>query len=203
MRVARRRRGPGPVGPDRGSAGPVVLCTGSAGQTRELGAAVAGVLQPGDVVLVAGELGAGKTTLVKGMASGLGVADTVTSPTFTLVRPYPCDPARRPPVMSSIDGAAPVRVMLHADLYRLDRLGEVADLALAELVEESAVALVEWGDVAEPLLGRDALGVRLDAGRTEDERRVTIMTAGSWAPRRTTLVTALRTWVDEGSEDAR
>jgi tRNA threonylcarbamoyladenosine biosynthesis protein TsaE len=181
----------------------VVLRTGSAGQTRELGAALAGVLLPGDVVLVAGELGAGKTTLVQGVGSGLGVADAVTSPTFTLVRPYRCDPARRRPVTASLDGASPVRVMLHADLYRLDRLGEVADLALAELVEESAVALVEWGDVAEPLFGRDTLEIRLDMGRTEDQRRVTIMTAGSWEPRRAALVTAVRTWVDEGSEDDR
>ena len=87
----------------------------------------------------------------------------MTSPTFTLVRSYPCSTPpgsadRQPPT------TAAVRTFLHADLYRLEHLGEVVDLAIAELVEDDAVAVVEWGDVAEPVLGADAISVRLDRG---------------------------------------
>ena len=168
----------------------VVVDTHSPERTRAVGADVAAVLRGGDVVLVAGELGAGKTTLVQGIAAGLGVAEPVTSPTFTLVRPYPCHPGSRDggsassdPASSDTASESPPRVMLHADLYRLDRLGEVADLALGELVEESAVAVVEWGDVADAVLGRDALRVVLEPGAGDDDRRITIAGTGSWAPR--------------------
>ena len=181
----------------------VVVDTHSPERTRAVGADVAAVLRGGDVVLVAGELGAGKTTLVQGIAAGLGVAEPVTSPTFTLVRPYPCDPSSRDggavspdpvspdPVSPHPGSESPPRVMLHADLYRLDRLGEVADLALGELVEESAVAVVEWGDVADAVLGRDALRVVLEPGAGDDDRRITIMGTGSWARRSDAIAAAV------------
>ncbi len=175
------------------AAASVTLRTSSAEATRALGSAFAGILCAGDVVLVAGELGAGKTTFVQGVAAGLGVADHVTSPTFTLVRPYACDAPRDDRV---VDGA-PVRVLLHADLYRLDRLAEVVDLALGELVEEEAVAVVEWGDVAEPVLGRHALRVALRSGSTEDERLVTVDAEGIAEPRRTDIDARMRAWTDD------
>ena len=86
---------------------------------------------------------AGKTAFAQGFAAALGVEGPVTSPTFTLVRQYRCGPA------------SPVELLIHADVYRTGSLGEVVDLALAELVEERAVALVEWGDMAAPALGDD------------------------------------------------
>ena len=178
----------------------VTLRTSSAEATRALGSAFAGVLRGGDVVLVAGELGAGKTTFVQGVAAGLGVADQVTSPTFTLVRPYACHTGREE---MAVEDGAPVRVLLHADLYRLDRLAEVADLALAELVEEQAVALVEWGDVAEPVLGRDALRVHLRSGSAEGERLVTIDAEGIAEPRRAQIDALMRAWTDVGETGAR
>ena len=113
--------------------------------TRRVGAALAGVARPGDLVLLAGPLGAGKTVFAQGFAGALGVDGPVTSPTFTLVRQYECPPG------------GPVHQLLHADLYRLDHLVEVADLALPELLEEDAVALVEWGDVGAPVLGDSAI----------------------------------------------
>lgn len=131
--------------------------TASADATRAVAAAMAPALVPGDVLLLVGDLGAGKTTFVQGLARGLGVDEQVTSPTFTLVRPYPCAPADR------AGGTRPVRTLLHADLYRVERLQEVTDLALGELVEDAAVAAVEWGDVGAPVLGDDALVVRLSA----------------------------------------
>ncbi len=120
----------------------------SAARTRELAAALAGVARRGDVVVLAGPLGAGKTTFAQGFARALGVEGPVTSPTFTLVRQYRCELGQ----------------LLHADLYRLEQLAEVEDLGLGELVEEG-VALVEWGDVAEPALSPVAFTVRLDPGQ--------------------------------------
>ncbi len=104
--------------------------------TRALAARLAGVARRGDVIVLQGSLGAGKTTFAQGFARGLGVEGPVTSPTFTLVRQYPCALGQ----------------LVHVDVYRLDRLAEVADLGLADLVEEG-VALVEWGDAARPALG--------------------------------------------------
>ena len=165
-----------------GDPAPVRLRTRSAHDTRALGEALARGLGPGDVVLLAGDLGAGKTTLAQGIGVGLGVVDHVTSPTFTLVRSYPCT-------------APGVRTFLHADLYRLERMGEVVDLALAELVEDDAVAVVEWGDVAQPVLGPDAISVRLAEGPHPDERSVTISLAASSATRRDELSALLGSWV--------
>lgn len=146
--------------------------TVSAASTRALGSALARALRPGDVVLLVGELGAGKTTLVQGMAAGLGVDDQVTSPTFTLLRPYSCAPPGSPANPTAL------RTLLHADLYRLDRTGELADLALGELVEEDAAAVVEWGDAADGALGDAALVVRIDADAAgEDVRQVTVEVA--------------------------
>lgn len=130
--------------------------TCSAEGTRRIAAALAGVAERGDVVLLAGPLGAGKTTFAQGFARGLGVEGPVTSPTFTLVRQYPCRLGQ----------------LLHADVYRLDHLAEVEDLGLGELVEQG-MALVEWGDVAEPALSPVAWTVTL-AVLGDEEREVTV-----------------------------
>lgn len=113
----------------------------SAEETQAAGEAFAAVLRPGDVVLLTGRLGAGKTTFVQGVARGLGVKERVTSPTFTLVRPHACENAHG------------VTTLYHADVYRAGSLAEVFDLDLTELIEESAVALVEWGETAAPVFG--------------------------------------------------
>ena len=126
----------------------------SAEATQAAGEAFAALLRPGDVVLLSGRLGAGKTTFVQGVARGLGVRERVTSPTFTLVRPHGCENANG------------VTTLYHADVYRAGSLAEVFDLDLTELIEESAVALVEWGETAAPVFG-DFLKVTLsedDAG---------------------------------------
>lgn len=142
----------------------------SPAQTRRVGAALASVLRPGDVVLLTGELGAGKTTLVQGLAAGLGVGEQVTSPTFTLVRPYRCAPG------GSGENPTALRVLLHADLYRLERTAELSDLALGELVEEEAAAVVEWGEMADDSLRRDALVVELSLEDPGSDRRRVVMT---------------------------
>ena len=173
--------------------GPLRLATAGAAQTRALARSLAPLVVPGDVLLLAGDLGAGKTTFAQGFGAGLGIVEPITSPTFTLVREYPLDH----PSGACGDRGHPVRVFYHADVYRLDRLGEIADLGLGELVEDGGVALVEWGDVAEPLLGQGSLRVGLSApGDDEDRRLVTVDAADrSWLRRWDALRGALRAWV--------
>jgi tRNA threonylcarbamoyladenosine biosynthesis protein TsaE len=141
--------------------------------THALAAAVATLARPGDVILLAGEMGTGKTAFAQGFGLELGVEEPITSPTFTLVHSY--------------DTAGPT--LHHADLYRLDHVAEVADLALAELAEYDGIVLVEWGDVVESTFG-DHLLVRL--GHVDDDidaRTVTIQAFGrTWARRWSRLV---------------
>jgi tRNA threonylcarbamoyladenosine biosynthesis protein TsaE len=122
----------------------------SADDTRAAGEAFASLLRAGDIVLLSGPLGAGKTTFTQGVGRGLGVRERVTSPTFTIVRQHEC--------VNELG----VATLHHADVYRVGSLGEIDDLALGELVEESAVAVVEWGEIASPLFGLDVINVSFE-----------------------------------------
>jgi tRNA threonylcarbamoyladenosine biosynthesis protein TsaE len=119
--------------------------------TTALGRRIAALLEPGDLLLLSGDLGAGKTFLARAVVRALGVRERVTSPTFTLVQEYESE-------------RAPI---LHADLYRLldapERLpAEIARLGLRERRDEGAILMVEWGESAVPALGGDpALSVML------------------------------------------
>jgi tRNA threonylcarbamoyladenosine biosynthesis protein TsaE len=139
---------------------PVV--THSADETRELAAGLAALLEPGDVVLLAGDLGSGKTTFAQGTIRALGVDDVVTSPTFALVKEY--DTARMP--------------VVHVDVYRLDSIHELYDLGLEEILDASAVVLVEWGDRVAQAMPRERLLVRLDTGEGTEERIVRLLPQG-------------------------
>jgi tRNA threonylcarbamoyladenosine biosynthesis protein TsaE len=163
----------------------VVLVTTSAEATRAVAATLAARCVPGDVLLLSGDLGAGKTTFAQGFGRAVGVDEPVTSPTFTLVRQYEV------PV-----GPTGVRTLLHADVYRLDHLGEIADLGLGQLVEDGGVALVEWGEAAEPVLGNGALSLLLVADPDDEARRtVTVTAAGSsWGDRWDQVVGDLSPW---------
>jgi tRNA threonylcarbamoyladenosine biosynthesis protein TsaE len=174
------------MGPDMdaadGAGWPIEATTGSPDETRALAGALAALCRSGDVVLLVGDLGAGKTVFAQGFAAALGVAGPVTSPTFALVRHYRCGPERA------------VSTLIHADVYRTGSVAEVADLALAELVEEDAVALVEWGDLAAPALGETALEVTLlvpDAVAGPDSRAVSLVGRGGWSERRREVAAAL------------
>jgi tRNA threonylcarbamoyladenosine biosynthesis protein TsaE len=153
---------------------PVTWTSDSPGATRELAGRVATLCQSSDVVLLVGDLGAGKTVFAQGFAAALGVPGPVTSPTFALVRQYRCGED------------SPVAVLIHADVYRTGTLDEVADLALAELVEEDAVALVEWGELAAPVLGDGALEITLvapDPIAAPERRVLTLVGRGRWENR--------------------
>jgi tRNA threonylcarbamoyladenosine biosynthesis protein TsaE len=113
--------------------------------THAVAAAVAGIARAGDLIVLAGEMGAGKTAFAQGFGRALGITEPITSPTFTLVHSYPCTGKL---------------TLHHADLYRLDRSTDVDDLALHELAAFGGIVLVEWGDVAAATLG-DHLEIRL------------------------------------------
>ncbi len=157
----------------------VGVVTSSAEDTRTLGRAVSEALRPGDVVALAGDLGAGKTVFVQGAAAGLGVDQPVVSPTFTLVREY----AGRFPVV-------------HMDVYRLDRVNDVLDVGFEDYLDGRAILFIEWGDVIQGLLPESWLGVRLTMDERDEARR-TIAFAGTgpaWTARWESLERILASW---------
>ncbi|MEU5821769.1 tRNA (adenosine(37)-N6)-threonylcarbamoyltransferase complex ATPase subunit type 1 TsaE [Streptomyces sp. NPDC047803] len=158
----------------------VKLAVDSPEQMRALGRRLASALRPGDLVMLTGELGAGKTTLTRGLGEGLGVRGAVTSPTFVIARVHP-----------PLSGGP---ALVHVDAYRLGGgLDEMEDLDLDVSLPESVV-VVEWGDGKVEELSDDRLQVFIDraVGDTDDERRtVTLVGVGarwaglrneSWAP---------------------
>lgn len=164
----------------------IELHSPSPAATHAIAGGVARLVRAGDLVVLAGEMGSGKTWFTKGFAAALGVTDVVTSPTFTLVHSYR-------------GGRLPIH---HVDVYRLDRMSEVADLALAELLEESGtgkggVVLVEWGDAVAAVLGNDYLEIRfrVEDADPDDERRISIRAVGSgWATRWESLMRTVGEW---------
>jgi tRNA threonylcarbamoyladenosine biosynthesis protein TsaE len=134
----------------------------SAAETEAVGAKIAAGLGPGDVVVVSGDLGAGKTTLIRGACRALGVEGPVTSPTFTIGQRY--------------SGRLPVS---HLDLYRLGGLGGEDPALLDDYLDAASVAFLEWPAIAEPqLAGRRVLAVRLDHAEG-DGRRIEIESASA------------------------
>ena len=154
------------------------LCASSLDDTRSIAAALAALSRRGDLIVLAGEMGAGKTAFAKGFGATLGVAEPITSPTFTLVHSY--------------DGPGKLQLH-HADIYRLNTQHEVADLALGELLD-SGIVLLEWGDVVANSLGEHLLVLLehdLDAPTGEDARRITITATGrTWAVRWDRILTS-------------
>jgi tRNA threonylcarbamoyladenosine biosynthesis protein TsaE len=158
---------------------PLEVLTRAPEETRKVGAAVAELLVPGDVVALTGDLGAGKTALVQGAARALGVRDPVISPTFVLVREY--------------RGDLPV---YHLDVYRLDRIQEVLDLGFEDYLDPSGVLFVEWGDAIEVLLPDNHLRVEIIA-RDDDVRRLAFSGRGPrWAARWERMEGQLAPWRD-------
>lgn len=134
---------------------------------RALGAALGEVARPGDLVVLTGPLGAGKTVLAQGIASGLGVRERVTSPTFVIAHVHR-------------DGRVP---FVHVDAYRLSSVAEVDDLDLDASLGESVTA-VEWGAGLVEALADAWLEVAIDRGVDDDVREVTLTPhGGDWAER--------------------
>jgi tRNA threonylcarbamoyladenosine biosynthesis protein TsaE len=156
----------------------ITLRTADADSTRAIGRAIAMLVRPGDVMLLAGELGTGKTVLTQGLAEGLEVRELVTSPTFTLVHRY--------------DARVP---LYHLDVYRLDRVGELADLGIDELLDAGGVVVVEWGDVVAAEMPADRLEVRFAFGESDDDRTIELTATGTrWPARWRALGEATEGW---------
>lgn len=137
--------------------------TRSAEETQALGEAIGATLGAGAVVACVGELGAGKTAFLQGLARGLGVASAVTSPTFVLVNVY--------------RGRVPV---YHLDAYRTTSLAEVQDLGLEEMLDGEGVTLIEWADRILPLLPPRAIVVRIQ-GLGDEPRQIEVEEPGASA----------------------
>jgi tRNA threonylcarbamoyladenosine biosynthesis protein TsaE len=134
---------------------------------ESFGEALGACLEPHDVLLLIGRVGVGKTTLAKGIARALGVEGPVTSPTFTIVRQY--------------KAIAPIDEFVHVDLYRMETLGEVRDLDIDSLVEQGAIAVIEWGEDASVALPH--VTMRIELGIAEDTGDPLVVTQ----PRRAAL----------------
>src|SRR6516225_6974820 len=130
------------------------------GDMRDLGRRLAALLRAGDLVILAGPLGAGKTTLVQGIGAGLGVRGPVTSPTFVIARVHP-----------PVAGSGPA--LVHADAYRLGSIDEVDDLDL-DTDAASTVTVVEWGTGLAEVLAADRLEITIEPDRDGDARTVRI-----------------------------
>jgi tRNA threonylcarbamoyladenosine biosynthesis protein TsaE len=133
--------------------------------TQRIAGRLSASLQPGDVVVLAGPLGSGKTLFTQGLAAGLGVEEPVVSPSFVLMREYR-------------SGFIPI---VHVDVYRLGSLNEFADLDALELAEDG-VLVIEWGDAIETALPPDHLHVQFVV-ESDGTRTLRLTPGGSWRTR--------------------
>lgn len=136
--------------------------------TERLAGRLAPLLHPGDLILLEGDLGAGKTAFTQGLARAMGVTEAVTSPTFVLVNQYRTEAGGE---------------LVHVDVYRLERLSEVVDLALPEMLDDGAVVVVEWGERAAAALPPDHLHIRITAGNGDERTFVLEPKGAGWEQR--------------------
>ncbi len=165
----------------------LVARTATVDDTRDLAAALAELARPSDLLVLVGDLGAGKTAFTQGFGRGLGIDDQITSPTFALVRSY----------TGRLD-------LYHLDVYRLDQVAEALDLGLSELLDDGSVTVIEWGDRVAPVLPHDYLEVHLrfppldedgDDGSAADVREVELVPVGPrWAARVRAMGVAISRW---------
>lgn len=155
----------------------MIITTHNPAHTVSIGARLGRLLKPGDVVALVGRLGAGKTTLTRGIAQGLGVDADVHSPTFTLVHEHL--------------GTVP---LYHIDLYRLDTPEEAADIGVEDYVHGDGVTVIEWAERAEPLLPEWAL--RVEISHCGDDARQIAFCASS--PRADEILKGLTDNADPG-----
>jgi tRNA threonylcarbamoyladenosine biosynthesis protein TsaE len=138
------------------------VVTRDAAATEEMGARFAGVISPGDVVAMTGNLGSGKTRFVSGVCEALGILGHFGSPTFTLINEYRADRL----------------IIVHADMYRISSLAEVAEIGLEEYFRPPYVCFIEWADHVLDLLPQGHYLITFEHGDSETERKITIRRPG-------------------------
>jgi tRNA threonylcarbamoyladenosine biosynthesis protein TsaE len=157
------------------------VLTKSAEETRAFAAAIAHLLRPGDLLILSGDLGGGKTAFAQGLAAAMGIHEPVTSPTFVLAQTY--------------EGSLRLH---HLDLYRLDSAAEMMDLAIPELLEDQAVTAIEWGERFLEHLPAEYLQISFELGSLDlppDVRIIRIDPVGpSWQSRTNELERATQWW---------
>ncbi len=153
-----------------------VFATHSADETFELGRLMGETLMPGDIILLRGDLGAGKSVLARGLARGLGIDCPMPSPTFTLMQPY--------------EGRIP---FYHFDLYRLDDPEEFYEAGLDEYAFGNGAAVIEWPDCAD-LMPDHCFEVEISRGATDDERRIALIPMGDMLARANEIAAAGERW---------
>lgn len=171
----------------------IFVRTTSALATKAVAAALAELARPGDLLLLAGDLGAGKTAFTQGFGAALGIDELITSPTFTLVNTY--------------EGRLELN---HLDVYRLEALSEVLDLGVPEMLDDGGVTVIEWGDAVAPALPADYLEIRFsypgedvsDGGSgaqdLDDVRVLELIPVGPrWSARMRAIATAVAEWIHE------
>jgi tRNA threonylcarbamoyladenosine biosynthesis protein TsaE len=163
----------------------VLARTTSVDDTRAFAGALATLVRPGDVILLSGEMGAGKTAFTQGLGASLGVTERITSPTFTIAQTYEGGRLR----------------LHHLDVYRLEHLHEALDIGLAEMVDDGAVVVIEWGDAVVPVLPADFLEIRIgfapldDDEASGDRREWQLRPVGAgWKARADALRATLERW---------
>ena len=160
----------------------ITVATSSPEETAALATSLAATAEPGDLLVLVGDLGAGKTAFSKAFGKALGVDEPMTSPTFTLARVY--------------HGRLTLH---HLDVWRLEQMAEVLDLDLPELLESGGVVLIEWGDAIMPMLPQDFLEIRFTFGEGDDDRSIELRPVGPrWCARQDVLA-ALGGQVGESS----
>lgn len=136
-------------------------------EMRAFGEKIGGIVRPGDIVELVGDVGAGKTTLVRGIAKGMGVEEAVQSPSFTISREY---------------DASDERLLVHYDFYRLDDPGIMADELAESVAGKEKVVVIEWADIVESVLPADRLTV-LIRSNSEDARSIQMTASGPTSKR--------------------
>ena len=155
--------------------------TFSVEETRSLASLLSKVFQAGDVVVLSGDLGAGKTAFTQGLGLGLGVEHPVTSPTFTLANKY--------------EGELTLN---HLDVYRLEHFQEVEELGLSELIDSNSLTVIEWGNVISSVLTEGYLEISLSLGESLDERTIECRLIGQqWVGRESELVSLVSSFSKE------
>lgn len=152
-----------------------LVSTSSPEQTADLAGVLAERAVPGDVLILVGDLGAGKTMFSQAYGKALGVDEPITSPTFALAREYL--------------GRLPLH---HLDVYRLEHMSEVLGLDLPDLLDSGGVVLIEWGDAIVQMLPPDYLSLRFTFGDADNDRAIEVSAVGErWCVREPEIADAL------------